>query len=149
VSGPKSASPAVSSSVRSPSSLEGRTAVVLGGTSGIGRAISLGLAAAGADVVAAARRAEEVAETAAIEWGPRGVTVNAIAPGVFRTALNEALLDGTERGKEIKLRTPGGRFGKVEEVAGAAVFLASDAAGFVNGHILVVDGGYLASGVNQ
>jgi len=75
--------------------------------------------------------------------------VNAIAPGVFRTALNAELLDGTARGKEIKLRTPGGRFGAVEEVAGAAVFLASESAGFVNGHILVVDGGYLASGVNQ
>ena len=85
----------------------------------------------------------------AVEWGPRGVTVNAIAPGVFRTALNAELLDGTERGREIKLRTPGGRFGQVEEVAGAAVFLASESAGFVNGHILVVDGGYLASGVNQ
>jgi NAD(P)-dependent dehydrogenase (short-subunit alcohol dehydrogenase family) len=85
----------------------------------------------------------------AVEWGPRGVNVNAIAPGVFRTALNQKVLDGTERGREIKLRTPGGRFGKVEEVAGAAVFLASESAGFVNGHILVVDGGYLASGVNQ
>jgi len=251
--------------------LEGRTAVVLGGTSGIGHAISLGLAAAGADVVASGRRAAEVASTAdqieaagrktlrltadvtrrdsltalrdatlaafgkidilvncagktnrrpvmdyddtswaedldvnltgtlrgcqifgkpmlergygrivnvaslttfvafhetaaygaakagvgaltkslAIEWGPRGVSVNAIAPGVFRTALNQKVLDGTDRGREIKLRTPGGRFGKVEEVAGAAVFLASESAGFVNGHILVVDGGYLASGVNQ
>ena len=68
---------------------------------------------------------------------------------MFRTALNAELLDGTERGREIKLRTPGGRFGQVEEVAGAAVFLASESAGFVNGHILVVDGGYLASGVNQ
>jgi NAD(P)-dependent dehydrogenase (short-subunit alcohol dehydrogenase family) len=251
--------------------LDGRTAVVLGGTSGIGRAISLGLAAAGADVVASARRAAEVAATAdeieaagrktlrltsdvtsrptlealrdatlaafgkvdilvnsagktkrlpamdydeetwndildtnltgtlrgcqvfgkpmlerrygriiniaslttfvafhetapygaskaavgaltkslAVEWGPRGVAVNAIAPGVFRTALNAELLDGTARGREIRLRTPGGRFGQVEEVAGAAVFLASASAGFVNGHILVVDGGYLASGVNQ
>jgi NAD(P)-dependent dehydrogenase (short-subunit alcohol dehydrogenase family) len=251
--------------------LEGRTAVVLGGTSGIGRAISLGLATAGADVVAAGRRAAEVAATAdaieaagrkalrqtadvtnraslealrdatlaafgkvdilvncagktkrlpamdyddaswndildtnltgtlrgcqifgkpmlergygriiniasltvfvafhetapygaskaavgaltkslAIEWGPRGVMVNAIAPGVFRTAINAEVLDGTERGREIKLRTPGGRFGKVEEIAGAAVFLASESASFVNGHILAVDGGYLASGVNQ
>jgi NAD(P)-dependent dehydrogenase (short-subunit alcohol dehydrogenase family) len=251
--------------------LDGRTAVVLGGTSGIGRAISLGLAAAGADVVASARRPAEVAATAdeieaagrktlrltsdvtsrptlealrdatlaafgkvdilvnsagktkrlpamdydeetwndildtnlngtlrgcqvfgkpmlerrygriiniaslttfvafhetapygaskaavgaltkslAVEWGPRGVAVNAIAPGVFRTALNAELLDGTARGREIRLRTPGGRFGQVEEVAGAAVFLASASAGFVNGHILVVDGGYLASGVNQ
>lgn len=85
----------------------------------------------------------------AIEWGAHGVCVNAIAPGVFRTALNEKLLDETERGREFLLRTPMRRFGKVEELAGAAVFLASDAAGFVNGEILVVDGGFLASGVNQ
>jgi NAD(P)-dependent dehydrogenase (short-subunit alcohol dehydrogenase family) len=252
-------------------SLAGRTAVVIGGTSGIGRALSLGLAEAGADVVASARRRAEVDATAAaiealgrrtlrvcadvcdraslealrdaalgafgkvdilvncagrtkrvptlelsesdftaildtnltgtlracqvfgrpmlergygrivniaslttfvafhevaaysaskaavgsltqslaVEWGPRGVCVNAIAPGVFRTPLNQALLDGTDRGRELLLRTPTRRFGQVEELVGAAVFLASDAASFVNGHILAVDGGFLASGVNQ
>jgi NAD(P)-dependent dehydrogenase (short-subunit alcohol dehydrogenase family) len=85
----------------------------------------------------------------AIEWSPGGVNVNAIAPGVFRTPLNEKLLDETERGREFLTRTPMKRFGKVEELAGAAVFLASDAASFVTGEILTVDGGFLASGVNQ
>ena len=85
----------------------------------------------------------------AVEWARRGVNVNAIAPGVFRTALNEHLLDGTERGRELLLRTPMGRFGNVEEVAGAAVFLASDASTFVTGEIIAVDGGFLASGVNK
>src|SRR5437870_8304308 len=85
----------------------------------------------------------------AIEWAPHGVCVNAIAPGVFRTALNQKLLDETERGREFLLRTPMKRFGRVEELAGAAVFLASDAVSFVTGEILVVDGGFLASGVNQ
>jgi len=85
----------------------------------------------------------------AIEWARHGVCVNAIAPGVFRTALNSALLDGTPRGREFLLRTPMQRFGQIEELAGAAVFLASDAASFVTGHLLVVDGGFLASGVNQ
>src|SRR5436853_6396533 len=85
----------------------------------------------------------------AVEWGIRGVNVNAIAPGVYRTPLNAALLDGTERGKEFLLRTPLRRFGRVEELAGACVFLASDAASFVNGEVLAVDGGFLASGVNQ
>jgi NAD(P)-dependent dehydrogenase (short-subunit alcohol dehydrogenase family) len=85
----------------------------------------------------------------AIEWSQHGVNVNAIAPGVFKTALNTQLLDSTERGKEFLTRTPMKRFGKVEELAGAAVFLASDAASFVNGEVLVVDGGFLASGVNQ
>ena len=85
----------------------------------------------------------------AIEWSPHGVRVNAIAPGVFRTALNTKLLDETERGREFLARTPMRRFGNVEELAGAAIFLASDAASFVNGEVLVVDGGLLASGVNQ
>jgi len=259
--------PSLASSLR----LDGRVAVVLGGTTGIGRALSLGLADAGADVVPSARRLEPIAEVAseierrkrrslrvpsdvgqraslealldetvralgkvdilincagktkrrpslevpeeewndildtnltgtfracqvfgrhmlergygrivnvasissfvalyevtaysaskaavasltkslAIEWGARGVTVNAIAPGVFRTELNRDLLDGTERGREFLVRNPMKRFGKVEELSGAAVFLASDAASYINGEILAVDGGFLASGVNQ
>jgi len=85
----------------------------------------------------------------AVEWGARGVCVNAIMPGVFRTALNGALLDGTARGQEFLLRTPMQRFGRLDELAGAAIFLASESASFVNGEVLVVDGGFLASGVNQ
>jgi NAD(P)-dependent dehydrogenase (short-subunit alcohol dehydrogenase family) len=85
----------------------------------------------------------------AVEWSARGVTVNAIAPGVFRTALNQKLLDESDRGKELLMRTPMGRFGKTEELVGSAIYLASDASTFVTGEVLVVDGGFLASGVNQ
>jgi len=84
----------------------------------------------------------------AVEWAPYNVTVNAIAPGVFRTDLNAALLE-SPRGQEFLMRTPMGRFGRLDELVGAAVFLASDAASFVTGHVLAVDGGFLASGVNQ
>jgi NAD(P)-dependent dehydrogenase (short-subunit alcohol dehydrogenase family) len=85
----------------------------------------------------------------AVEWGARGVCVNAIAPGVFRTELNADLLDGTPRGQELLARSPLARFGGLDELAAACVFLASEAASFVNGEVLVVDGGFLASGVNR
>jgi NAD(P)-dependent dehydrogenase (short-subunit alcohol dehydrogenase family) len=85
----------------------------------------------------------------AIEWAKHGICVNAIAPGYFRTPLSEKLLVGTGRGNEVIMRTPMNRFGELDELVGAAIFLASDAASFVTGTILPVDGGVLASGVNQ
>jgi NAD(P)-dependent dehydrogenase (short-subunit alcohol dehydrogenase family) len=84
----------------------------------------------------------------AVEWAPRGVCVNAIAPGIFPTDLNRDLLD-SPRGKELIMRTPMARFGTVDEVVGAAIFLASDESAFTTGQILSVDGGFLASGVNR
>ncbi len=85
----------------------------------------------------------------AVEWARHGVTVNAIAPGVFPTDLNRELLEGTARGRELLVRIPMGRYGRAEEIAGAAVLLASDAASYITGQAIVVDGGFLASGVNQ
>ena len=85
----------------------------------------------------------------AVEWSRHGVLINAIAPGVFRTELNATLLDSTPRGQELLMRTPMGRFGNTQELVGGALYLASDAASFVTGQVLVVDGGFLASGVNQ
>lgn len=85
----------------------------------------------------------------AVELSRHGVCVNAIAPGIFPTALNSEFLHGSARGHELLMRTPMGRFGRVEELGGAAVFLASDQASFISGTVLAVDGGFLASGVNQ
>ncbi len=85
----------------------------------------------------------------AVEWSKQGVTVNAVAPGVFRTDLNAELLDATPRGQELLMRTPMARFGETHELVGAVIYLVSDSASFVTGQILAVDGGFLASGVNQ
>jgi NAD(P)-dependent dehydrogenase (short-subunit alcohol dehydrogenase family) len=84
----------------------------------------------------------------AVEWAPHGVLVNAIAPGIFPTALNSAILD-SPRGKELKMRTPMQRFGKSEELVSTVLYLASDRSSFTTGQIIAVDGGFLASGVNQ
>jgi NAD(P)-dependent dehydrogenase (short-subunit alcohol dehydrogenase family) len=84
----------------------------------------------------------------ACEWARDGISVNAIAPGVFPTELNSALIMGTPRGRELLMRTPMGRFGQAEELVGLAVLLASDAASFLTGQCIAVDGGFLASGVN-
>ncbi|MDR3699808.1 MAG: SDR family oxidoreductase [Candidatus Sulfopaludibacter sp.] len=85
----------------------------------------------------------------ACEWAADNISVNAIAPGVFPTEMNQRLVTGTARGKEILMRTPMRRFGKPEELVGVAVMLASDAATFLTGQCIAVDGGYLASGVNS
>ena len=83
------------------------------------------------------------------EWARDGICVNAIAPGVFPTELNADLLHNTPRAQEILMRTPMRRFGKADELVGAALLLASGAASFITGQCIAVDGGYLASGVNS
>jgi NAD(P)-dependent dehydrogenase (short-subunit alcohol dehydrogenase family) len=85
----------------------------------------------------------------AVEWASKGINVNAIAPGVFRTELNSGLLDGTDRGRELLMRTPMKRFGNIPELVGVTILLASDASSFLTGQCIAVDGGFLASGVNQ
>ena len=122
---------------------------------GYGRIVNIGsltsvvalyeVAAYGASKAAVA----SLTKSLAIEWARAGVCVNAILPGVFRTALNAGLLDGTARGGELLMRTPMARFGNVDDLVGAAIFLASESARFVTGQLLAVDGGFLASGVNQ
>jgi NAD(P)-dependent dehydrogenase (short-subunit alcohol dehydrogenase family) len=84
----------------------------------------------------------------AIEWASYGVTVNAIAPGIFPTALNSSILE-SPRGAELNLRTPMRRFGEAEELVSTVLYLASPGSSFTTGQIIVVDGGFLASGVNQ
>jgi gluconate 5-dehydrogenase len=79
------------------------------------------------------------------DWAKHGLQVNAIAPGFFRTELNKALTEDPEFTGWLEKRTPTGRWGEVEELVGAAVFLASDASSFVNGHTLYVDGGMTVS----
>jgi NAD(P)-dependent dehydrogenase (short-subunit alcohol dehydrogenase family) len=85
----------------------------------------------------------------AVEWAQDGINVNAIAPGIFPTEMNNGIITGTARGQELLARTPMHRFGNPEELVGAAVLLASGGASFITGQCITVDGGFLASGVNS
>ncbi|RYG24145.1 SDR family oxidoreductase, partial [bacterium] len=97
----------------------------------------------GADAVLA------LTQSLGAEWAKDGIRTNALVPGVFVTDLNRELLNGTPRGQELLLRTPLRRFGEAKELVPAALFLSSDAVSFITGTSLTVDGGFLASGVNQ
>jgi gluconate 5-dehydrogenase len=81
----------------------------------------------------------------ATDWAKHGLNINGIAPGYIRTELNEALLKNVEFNSWVEKRTPAGRWADPAELGGAAIFLSSDAASFVNGHILYVDGGFTAT----
>ncbi len=85
----------------------------------------------------------------AVEWAKFGIRTNAIAPGFIPTDLNRKFMVGTDRGRRIMERTPMQRFGNADEIAGGAVYLASKAGSFVNGHTIVIDGGYLATGIGD
>jgi 2-deoxy-D-gluconate 3-dehydrogenase len=85
----------------------------------------------------------QLTKALANEWAPRGVTVNAIAPGYIATKNTDALRADPERSRQILERIPAGRWGEASDIAGATLFLASDASRYVNGHVLVVDGGWM------
>lgn len=102
-------------------------------------------AAYGASKAAVAHLTKSLAN----DWSEHGIRANAIAPGVFPTDISRPLIEGTPRGDAIIEHTPMRRFGKTGEIVGAAVYLCSDAASFVTGEVLTVDGGFLARGVGQ